>query len=540
MKSIRGVLFLAVCGLLTCNVFAQTKFDLSISDISYKKVHENWLKIPKSADLRVMWEIEGKEISGLTPTENTQIKKHESFTYQVYVYENGDQRQPLIREVDDGKYLDLFKVKMSKQLSFKVKAFNAQAMLVAESEVASIVVGIGDDGSDGEHNGLLYFLHPGRAQLAMVGKADIYDRSTLLGKTAFMFLSITAMISFLVLIFYSSRTLYLGNIFPYKKTKRELIWSTLLSCDISYANRLTHKFKFILNAWETIATNSRTIVEKAVNNIPETLSSTEKLASVDVACMEYWTNDGDKAIGTIEDIIAYPDYKHVQVNGKIKNADDLLSELVIKIEDNFHEIVGESNNGQAQNGNGVMHDMKNLIAEIYEPVEAKNKFFSKVNNWVLRKGVFSLKEGLRPFPTSRIIQAGLEIHRMGGHRWLKPTEGVKRAFEDRASNEIEVLKRKSKIEWFWNYGALAPLVGLFGTVTGITYAFQQLSNTGANPDFSNTIQLLSNGIFEALWTTIFGLANGICFIVIYHYYKHKLDWIYSKWEEIYVTITEKL
>ena len=146
----------------------------------------------------------------------------------------------------------------------------------------------------------------------------------------------------------------------------------------------------------------------------------------------------------------------------------------------------------------------------------------------------------RPFPTSRIIHAGLEIHRMNGHRWSKPTEEVKRAFEDRASSEIEILKRKSKIEWFWNYGALAPLVGLFGTVTGITFAFQQLATSSVTDDFSKTLQLLSNGIFEALWTTIFGLANGILFVIIYYYFKHKLDWIYSKWEELYVSITEQL
>lgn len=540
MKSIQRVLILVICTLLSGNVLGQTKFDLSISDISYKKIYENWLKIPQAVDLRVSWEIREIESSGLKPAGNAQMVNPESFTYKVYVYENGDQRQPLIREIDNSQYLDLFKIKMSEQLSFKVKAFNAQAVLIAESEVASIVVGIGDDSSDGEYKSLLYYLHPGRAQLAMVGKADIYDRSTLLGKAAFMFLSTTAFLSFLVLIFYSTRTLYLGNIFPYKKAKRDLIWSTLMSCDISYENRLTHKFKFILNAWETIAARSRLVVDRAVKNIPETLSSTEKMASVDVACMEYWTHGGDKAIGTIEDIIAYPDYKHVQANGKPKNPDDLLCELVIKIEDDFHEIIGENDNSQTQNGSSVKHDMKELIAEIYEPVEAKNSFFSKVNNWILRKGVFPLKEGLRPFPTSRIIQAGLEIHRMGGYRWLKPTEEVKRAFEDRASNEIEILKRKSKIEWFWNYGALAPLVGLFGTVTGITYAFQQLSQTSATTDFTNTIQLLSNGIFEALWTTIFGLANGIIFVIIYYYYKHKLDWIYSKWEDIYITITEKL
>lgn len=284
-----------------------------------------------------------------------------------------------------------------------------------------------------------------------------------------------------------------------------------------------------------IASNSRKVADKAVKNIPHGLSSTEKMASVDVACMEYWTTDGDKAIGTIEDIIHFPD--ETRLNGR-RNPDDLLAELVIKIEDSFHELI--SKNGEAHVTNSRVEDMQRLIDEIYEPVINDDKATSKMRKWILRKGVFDLKRGLEPFPTSKIIQAGLEIHRMNGYRWLKPSEEVKRAFENRASMEIENLRRKSKIEWFWNYAALAPLVGLFGTVTGITYAFQQLGQAGVTPNFVNTIQQLSNGIFEALWTTIFGLANGIVFLLIYYYFKHKLDWIYSKWEEIYITITEKL
>jgi len=318
----------------------------------------------------------------------------------------------------------------------------------------------------------------------------------------------------------------------------------MLSCDVSYENRLTNKFKFVLRAWEMIAAKSKAIADQAVKSIPHSLSATEKMASVDVACMEYWTNDGDRAIATIEEIISYPENNGM--SARQASADDLLTELVIKIEDNFHELIIDNENGSySTNGNGAFYhghkeDMKALIEEIYEPVLTENRPFSRVKQWILRKGVLDLKRGLRPFPTSRIIHAGLSIHRMNGYRWFKPTEEVKSAFEDRASNEIETLKRKSKIEWFWNYGALAPLVGLFGTVTGITYAFQQLSKTTGSPDFVNTIQLLSNGIFEALWTTIFGLANGIVFVIIYYYFKHKLDWIYAKWEEIYVTITEKL
>ena len=521
------------------DVWSQSKYEIAITDIQYQKVYKNWLRIPHSVDLRVFWAATKTEKAITLETGGIKEVELEESSYRLFIYTEGKNNEPIVQEIKNENHADVKSVNIGEKLSFKVKAFDSQANLLAESAMASVMVGKDNDEINDAlvNKNWLYYMHPGRFQLAVIGKAEIFDKSTILGKLAFMFLSITAMISFLVLVFYSARTLYLGNIFPFKRSTKDVIWSLLLSCDMSYANRLTHKFKFVLRAWEMIAAKSRMVADHAVKNIPQTLSSTEKMASVDVACMEYWTHDGDKAIGTIEDIIAYPEYKGM--NGRHKSPDDLLSELVIKIEDNFHEIIADSSNGKT-NGHAEKQDMKNLIEEIYEPVEAETRLLSRIKQWVLRKGVLDLKTGLRPLPTSRIIQAGLEIHRMGGYRWLKPSEEVKRAFEDRASNEIEILKRKSKIEWFWNYGTLAPLVGLFGTVTGITYAFQQLSKATANPDFVNTIQLLSNGIFEALWTTIFGLANGITFVIIYYYYKHKLDWIYSKWEEIYVTITEKL
>ena len=461
------------------------------------------------------------------------------FVYRVSMTEQDTEDQSVLKEVRNTNFVDFPEKKMGGRFSFKVSVYNENSILIAESEMASIVVGRGDL-INGAMMGKswLYYLHPGRWQLATVGKGDIYDKSTSLGKLAFIFLSITAFFSFFVLLFYSSRTLYLGNVFPYQRSTRKLVWSFSGSCDGSFAKRLTDKFKFVLDAWEAVAIRSREVAGEAVKNIPQTLSSTEKMASVDVACMEHWNADGDKAIETIKDIICFPE-NHENNGNRKKNPDDLLAELVIKIEDNFQDLIANGNGS-----NGHLHppkqDMEKLIDEIYEPVVVDEKLLPRLRKWFLKKGVFDMQKGLRPFPTTRIIHAGLEIHRMNGHRFLKLTEEVKRAFEDRASNEIEVLKRKSRIEWFWNYGTLAPLVGLFGTVTGITYAFQQLSRTAASPDFTGTIQQLSGGIFEALWTTIFGLANGIFFVVIYYYYKQKLDWIYSKWEEMYVSITEKL
>lgn len=537
-----GIL-MALCGGLVYSVQAQPQYEIAIQDIEYLKVHKNWLSIPSSVDLKLSWSLVAKEV--VDDKERVLYGDTEklALTYQVYMYKDGGDDEPLIREVRRADYTEFLNMPIGDKLQFKVRAYSSNSILVAESAPASVLIGRDTSGRFSELAGKtwLYYLHPGRWQLGMVGKADIYDAATSLGQIAFIFLSVTSGFCLFVMVFYSSRTLYLGNVFPFGRSTRNWLWSFSLSCDRTYEYRLTSKFKFILKAWANTATKSRQVVDAAAKNIPDNLSATEKMASVDVACMEYWTTTGDRAIGTIEDIIKFPGENGT--NGNVqRNPDDVLTELVIKIEDSFHDLI--ATNGDARtNGQSNGHaksDMKKLIDEIYEPVIIDEKPASKVRKWLLRKGVFDLKKGLEPFPTSRIIHSGLEIHRMNGYRWLKPAEEVKRAFESRASMEIDNLSRKSKIEWFWNYGALAPLVGLFGTVTGITYAFQQLSSSSASPDFVATIQQLSNGIFEALWTTIFGLANGIVFIIVYYYFKHKLDWIYAKWEEIYVSITEKV
>ncbi len=515
---------------------AQPTYEVAISDIAYREVYKNWLLVPQSVDLRVTWTVMVKEVVAgreiVVPKNPAELP----FKYQVYMYE-GASETPVLREIAGASAADFPKRKIGERLVFKVRAYDEDGELAAESAAASILIGQGQEGQFADLFGrnLFYYLNPGRWQLLSVGKPEVYDNATRLGKLAFIFLSLTSFFSFFVLFYYSARTLYLGNIFPFKRSKQNLLWSFSLSCDKAYENRLTEKFKFVLKAWETIATKSRRVTDRATKSIPHGLSATEKMATVDVACMEYWTADGDRAIGAIEDIIRFPN--QLESNGK-KSVDDLLTELVIKIEDNFHELI--SPNGSVNGGEEHSEMMETLIAEIYEPVVVDEKPLAKLRKRILRGGILDQQKGLTPFPTSKIIRAGLEIHRMNGYRWLKPSEEVKSAFENRAAMEIENLRRKSKIDWFWNYGALAPLVGLFGTVTGITHSFQKLSSANATPDFVYTIQQLSSGIFEALWTTIFGLANGIFFLVLYYYYKHKLDWVYAKWEEIYVSITEKL
>ena len=156
----------------------------------------------------------------------------------------------------------------------------------------------------------------------------------------------------------------------------------------------------------------------------------------------------------------------------------------------------------------------------------------------LKKQITELK--LDKYPTVKIIQAGLENHELGGFRWLEASKEVDRAIENRASSELERLRRKSYLDWLWNLGTLAPLVGLFGTATGISSAFGMLTFLRADVTQVALVKNLAGGIYEALWTTIEGLFVGILMMLLYYYYQNKLSWIYSKWEEIYVYVAEKL
>jgi biopolymer transport protein ExbB len=68
-------------------------------------------------------------------------------------------------------------------------------------------------------------------------------------------------------------------------------------------------------------------------------------------------------------------------------------------------------------------------------------------------------------------------------------------------------------------GRIAPMLGLSGTVLGLTRTFQTVASvkTFANPG------LLANGIWEALITTVTGLFIGIPALVFHHFFENRLN-----------------
>jgi len=121
-------------------------------------------------------------------------------------------------------------------------------------------------------------------------------------------------------------------------------------------------------------------------------------------------------------------------------------------------------------------------------------------------------------PMGRIFKAGL----MNRHRG---EEAVEKALEDTGFNEIDKLKRS--IRPLSYIAALAPLLGLLGTVYGLIDAFQVAAGGGMGK-----ADLLAQGIYEALVTTAAGLTIAIPVLVAYQYLGHRVDGLVDEMDDM--------
>jgi biopolymer transport protein ExbB/TolQ len=86
------------------------------------------------------------------------------------------------------------------------------------------------------------------------------------------------------------------------------------------------------------------------------------------------------------------------------------------------------------------------------------------------------------------------------------------------SNALTSAEMKQGLGGLATIGAVAPFVGLFGTVAGIIAAFQGIATTG-----SGGIAAVSAGIAEALITTAFGLFVAIPAVMAFNYFTGILE-----------------
>jgi len=116
-------------------------------------------------------------------------------------------------------------------------------------------------------------------------------------------------------------------------------------------------------------------------------------------------------------------------------------------------------------------------------------------------------------------------------RWIFLPAAMKRleAAKDRAAEGARIAQRAmAAVDWLADIAAIAPLVGLLGTVLGMFTAFGGIAadvSAGAKP------VVLAQGVSQAIVTTIFGLAVAIPALVFYAIFRRRVQTRIAELEE---------
>ena len=133
--------------------------------------------------------------------------------------------------------------------------------------------------------------------------------------------------------------------------------------------------------------------------------------------------------------------------------------------------------------------------------------------------------GANDCPFGRVAAAGIrKLH--------KGEAGVEQAIEDAGANEISKLRRNLRM--LYGVAAVAPMLGLLGTVWGMIQAFQVTSQAG----LGDRGEKLATGIYEALVTTFGGLIVAIPALIFYYHFLSKIDAIVHEMNEQSIEFVE--
>ncbi|MCU1224027.1 MAG: MotA/TolQ/ExbB proton channel [Edaphobacter sp.] len=133
------------------------------------------------------------------------------------------------------------------------------------------------------------------------------------------------------------------------------------------------------------------------------------------------------------------------------------------------------------------------------------------------------------FKPSPLVAVFNEIHdeyeRQNGGRGLpRNPVALERAAQTASSEALTAME--SHMTWLATIAAIAPFIGLFGTVMGIIDAFHGLGTAGAA-----TLRAVAPGISEALITTAAGLVVAIPAVVGYNQLTARLREFASKMDD---------
>lgn len=129
-------------------------------------------------------------------------------------------------------------------------------------------------------------------------------------------------------------------------------------------------------------------------------------------------------------------------------------------------------------------------------------------------------------PVARMVEKGLL--RIG-----KPLNDIEAAIEN--VGNLEIFKLEKNLSTLASIAGAAPMIGFFGTVTGMILAFYKMaSEQNVTPD------VLAGGIYQALITTAFGLAIGIMAFIGYNILVSRVEKVVYNMEQTSVEFMDLL
>lgn len=130
------------------------------------------------------------------------------------------------------------------------------------------------------------------------------------------------------------------------------------------------------------------------------------------------------------------------------------------------------------------------------------------------------KNGAEELPSAKVLSAGIGEWRRSTKGKVIDRDGTRERLGIAMNSAIagEIDRLAEKIGTLATIGAVAPFVGLFGTVWGIMRSF-----TAIAAENNSSLAVVAPGIAEALFATAIGLFAAIPAVIAYNRFSHRVN-----------------
>ncbi len=134
------------------------------------------------------------------------------------------------------------------------------------------------------------------------------------------------------------------------------------------------------------------------------------------------------------------------------------------------------------------------------------------------------------YPSSAAVVIRAMLLKIG-----RPQSEVEHAVTE--AGQREATRLFANVRWLTLIAAIAPLMGLFGTVWGMIRAFFDTTQLAAG---QNKADFLAEGIYVALVTTLGGLAVAIPAAIFAHYFEGRIERLFHEIDELLFSLLPQI